>query len=392
MKTKFIFRLSQLHPFLPGYLIIILSLSMISPLSPQTSGEAPSAFQHELSYAHEFVSNLCGGLQKGNEHLGMANLRLMINPDYASLWKGGRFFVNAAMTLGGTPAGSLTGDFHGLSNIEAGKLIYIHELWYQHRFGSTIITAGLQDLNKEFLVSDNAGLLINSTFGVPAPLAGLALMPIFPHTTLGAAVQHRISESFHIQTAIYDGCPDDYENKRFNLNWKLSKQDGYTSVSELHYVSQEIGGDLSVKAGYFYHTSSRHEDESEGFRKTSSVYLIADQNIYASQGGTAAGVFLQGAVNTRLSARSFSYLGGGITIAGLFAPRPDDIISFGFANTFSAGAEDSISESILELAWKISLSEQVFIQPDVQYIINPGSASEKLNNAVVVLLRAGVTL
>lgn len=196
--TQFItFRLSNFFKFPYRSLILSFLLFAVLPLAAQPGPEQKGeVMRYEVSYLHDFVSNVTGGLQKGNEHLGMLNLRLKLNPDYVSLWTGGSIYIHAAMTQGGRPARTLTGDFHGLSNIEAGEMIYMHELWYQHRLGSTIITAGLQDLNKEFLVIENGGRLMNSTFGIPTPLAGLATMPIFPHTTLVLRFSIKLLMSF----------------------------------------------------------------------------------------------------------------------------------------------------------------------------------------------------
>lgn len=347
---------------------------------------------HEVSYLHDFVSNVKGGLQKGNEHLSMINLRLMVNPDYTSLWQGGSVYINAAMTMGGTPARSLTGDFHGLSNIEAGELIYIHELWYQHRFKHTLVTLGLQDLNREFLVTENSGLLLNSTFGIPSLFAGLATIPIFPHTTAGLTVQHRISKELHIQTALFDGRPDDYGNSNYNLNWGFSAKDGFASISELHYVSDKLTGqETSLKAGFLFHTSSGQEPLEEEKLKTGSVYILADQRIYGGDEGASMGVFLQGVADAGLSSEHFSYLGAGFSVTGLMNARPEDVVSFGYAASL-VGHGKRVRESMLELTARFYLKEQFFVQPDIQYIINPCGSESKLNNALVFLLRAGVSI
>lgn len=393
--TQFItFRLSNFFKFPYRSLILSFLLFAVLPLAAQPGPEQKGeVMRYEVSYLHDFVSNVTGGLQKGNEHLGMLNLRLKLNPDYVSLWTGGSIYIHAAMTQGGRPARTLTGDFHGLSNIEAGEMIYMHELWYQHRLGSTIITAGLQDLNKEFLVIENGGRLMNSTFGIPTPLAGLATMPIFPHTTLGLTLQHKITDEFYLQTALYDGRPDDFENNNFNLNWNLSRDDGFTSVSELHYRSDKLTGkETLIKGGVFYHSSNDRGSVNTPLTKTASVYILADQQIYDDTEGPAMGVFLQAAADAGLSDERFVYFGTGFSLRGLLRSRPDDVISFGYAGSL-IGHDSRVKESIFELSFRVYIKkEQLFIQPDIQYIINPCGSGSKLNNALVFLLRAGMMI
>ncbi len=375
------------------YVSLLLFLFFYSPVWAQKEEEnSGEVIHHEVSYLHDFVSNLRGGLQKGNEHLSMINLRLMVNPDYSPLWRGGTLYINAAMTMGGTPARSLTGDFHGLSNIEAGELIYIQELWYQHRFMNTVVTAGLQDLNREFLVTEGSSLLLNSTFGIPSPPAGLATMPIFPHTTVGVTLQQRINEELHVQTALFDGRPDDYENKSYNLNWGLSAKDGFASVSELHYVSDHFTNqETSLKAGFLYHTSSDQETGADEKLRTASVYILVDQQIYGNEEGSSMGIFLQGVADAGLSSEHFTYFGAGFSLTGLMSARPEDVVSFGYAASF-VGHGGRIRESMVELTARFFLKEQFFVQPDIQYIINPCGSGGKLNNALVFLLRTGVSI
>jgi porin len=179
----------------------------------------------------------------------------MYNTETAGVWRGGEVFLNIANTHGGTPAQSLFGDYQGLSNIEAGYHTYIHEFWYKQSFPNIDVTLGVQDLNASFVVSENGAAFINSSFGVPACISHNCPVPIFPQTSPGVTVQWRVNNEFMAQTAMYDGNSTGFEKDAHNLDWSLSKNDGFLSISEIQY-KHAGGSNLSnmYKAGVFYHS------------------------------------------------------------------------------------------------------------------------------------------
>lgn len=153
-----------------------------------------SPFGFEASYIGDVVNNFSGGIKKGGSYLGMANIKLSFETEKARWWKGGKFFIHGANTHGGEPSRDFIGDFQGVSNIEAGNLTYLHELWYKQTIGKFIFTLGLQDLNAEFMTSEYAGHFINSSFGVHSTIADNVPTPIFPLTAFGLQFQYQISD------------------------------------------------------------------------------------------------------------------------------------------------------------------------------------------------------
>ena len=91
-----------------------------------------------------------------------------------------------------------------------------------------------------------------------------------------------------------------------------------------------------------------------------------------------------------------SYAGFGGSYQGLLAARPDDLLGLALAkvrngNPFRraqalAGAPVGKSETNIELTYRAEVTPWLTIQPDAQYVINPG-ADPALKNAFVVGLR-----
>ena len=119
---------------------VLLSLNTVQGQNDSTKRELPFSF--EASYIGDVVRNFSGGIKKGTTCLGLANLKVGFDTESANWWKGGSFFVNVGNTHGGEPSATFVGDFLGVSNIEAGNLTFMYELWYKQNFGRFDITVG----------------------------------------------------------------------------------------------------------------------------------------------------------------------------------------------------------------------------------------------------------
>jgi len=94
-----------------------------------------------------------------------------------------------------------------------------------------------------------------------------------------------------------------------------------------------------------------------------------------------------------------------VVVRGLLPPRPRDVLGFGVVyGHFSTDLQDSQRrqqqvdpalgvqehEIALELNWKFLLLEgAIFVQPDLQYILQPGGTGQ-IPDAFVAGLQAGV--
>ena len=341
-----------------------------------------SAFSFEASYVGDVVSNFSGGIKRGTTYLGLANIKAGFNTENANWWKGGTAFVNLANTHGGKPTETLVGDFQGVSNIEAGNLTFLYELWFKQNFGKVDITVGLQDLNADFAVSENGCLFTNSSFGVHSSLADNVPSPIFPLTALGANIQWNITDSFLWETAVFDGTPDDFQTNPYNTNWKLSKSQGFLAVTEFQLNKSILKGkNGNYKLGLYYH---QHNDTVDIEQKNGGLYFIADQQLTDK-----LSLFSQIGVSPKNMNKNNYYYSVGLSYKGLFEKRQDD--QFGIAIAYAGINGNAVgSETALEVAYQFEINKHIYVKPDIQYIINPAGTDIKLDNALVGFIRFGV--
>lgn len=380
--------------------LIILGYSIILSLSPQLLRAQESSvgkdplFNFNASYIGDVVTNYSGGLKRGTTYLGLANFRIGVNTSSIGLWKGGEFFINGSNAHGGDPSADLVGDFHVVSNIETNDLTYLHELWYKQSFGSFEINVGLQDLNSEFVSTEYGSIFLNSTFGTPSTLASNVPSPIFPLTAIGASFKLQIGGGNSLKFAFFDGMPTSFEDNPHNLRWNIDKEDGVFAITEFARSGKIWGMEGSYKGGIYYH-SQRHETQVESnsansIRYNYGVYLVADQKVWKAPDGTGdIGVFGQFALSPERINIHHLYIGTGIVLTGLLPGNPDDVFGIAYNRTLMSDAAID-DESIIEVNYKVHINQNLFIQPDFQYIMNPGGTDRHLKNATTGLLRFGL--
>jgi len=363
---------------------ITLSINARTAFSKEMENSKETPFKFNVSYTGDVVSNFSGGIKRGTTYLGLANIKAGFNTETAAWWKGGRLFVNIGNTHGGEPSSTLVGDFQGVSNIEAGNLSFLYELWYKQNLGKIEITAGLQDLNADFAVNEDGAMFTNSSFGIHSSIADNVAPPIFPLTALGVNLKWNISDTFLWETAVFDGTPDDFETNPYNTKWKLSKNQGYLAVTELQVKKSLLAGKTgNYKVGVYYH---QHNDTIAQEQKNGGFYFVGNQQI-----SNKLYVFSQIGLCPKKMNKNNLYFSVGLNCKGLIETRKND--QFGIAIAY-AGIQDSKvgSETAIEVTYKFEINKNIYLRPDIQYIINPAGTDVKLPNDLVGFIRFGVDL
>lgn len=358
---------------------ISFSILFLSALFPLKNSAQNQSVTFGASYTGDVVSNLSGGMKTGTTYLGMATLQAGLDTEKSGWWNGGEAFAKLANTHGGEPSANMIGDFQGVSNIEAGNLTWLYELWYKQTLGNFCFTAGLQDLNCSFATCDNGCIFTNSSFGIQSSIADNIPSPIFPLTALGFTAEWNFAKDLNLKGAIFDGTPDDFENNPYNVDWKLSRNQGFLTIAEFD-IDKSLIKDKAAcyKFGFYYH---QHNDTIDQEQKNRGFYFVGDQQITEN-----LYVFSQVGVSPKHLNKNNLYYSVGCRYEGLFSARPKDYVGCAVAH---AGIHDSSvgSETAIECVYQFQLNENIFIRPDVQYIINPAGTEQKLDNALVAMVR-----
>jgi porin len=123
------------------------------------------------------------------------------------------------------------------------------------------------------------------------------------------------------------------------------------------------------------------ENASEDFiTGTGGWYVLAEKG-FSDQ----LGVFFKGGQASGKINKYSLYYSGGIWFKGLFESRPSDVFGIGVAQSQlgsayldAAGSDENgeqllyDAETIYEISYSIPVNDWLTVQPDIQYIDNPG--------------------
>jgi porin len=353
-------------------------------------------------------------LKTGSVYTGLLEFGAEVDLEKLAGWSGGSVGTSWLWLSGRDASEDLVGNFLTISNIAGFNTLRMMELWFQQNFLEDKISLRLGNItaDSEFLVSDYGGLFINSGFGWPAlasmnmPGGGAA----YPTGGLGARVALEPTDWLGFRSGVFLTNLIPQNINRAGFRWDLNSKQAVTWMNELCFShgtgegSQTLPG--FVKAGMWLQTGAEANAlDPESGLPNMGFYLLADQMLLPERGadgsiideglGAFAGL---GFTPPDRNAVDF-YLNTGVTYKGLIPGRDADTcgVACGLASP-SHGADADLrdeglapqaAEIVLEATYQCVIAPWCFVQPDIQYVINPGATSAT-GNALVLGARFSV--
>ncbi len=391
----------------------------------------------ETTNTVDVLSNVSGGIRRKTAVAG--DLDLLLTIDMKKLvpgWENGTLFVYGLGVYGNDPSKHV-GDVQAVSNIAAPNSWRLFEAWYQHNlFERFSLLAGLYDVTSEFdvMVSSSA-LFLNGAFGTGAEFAtsGRNGISTFPATSLGIRAQAIMTDSLMVRAVVADGVPGNPDDPR-GTHIRLREDDGVFGAIELAYHrfrpadrtdpkrdilkekprrltfrrvgrSAPLEYEAKVVLGFWGSTTSLdhlskidNAGEPATRHGTYGIYGLAEYDVYHEPGDTNQELTVfgrAGMADPRVN-RFFQGFAGGLVYTGLFPGRNFDQTGIGAAAALNgkyfkrgqrkAGEPVDTAEITLELAHAFFVNSNLIVQPDLQYVINPGTVQGR-SNALVVGIR-----
>jgi porin len=380
-------------------ILILFSLAHFQYAHAETPAENEDAGAFTATYAGEMIRNTRGGLRTGGTYLDNLDLTLELDGTRSGHLPGLRFFAYALYNNAQTFSERFSGDAQTASNIDAPRVLRLYEAWIDWTFGprDTSLRFGLSDLNTEFDVSDGRALFINSSFGVGHELGqtGRNGPSIFPAPALGLRIAHRPGDESTILAAVFDGDPGDPQKQSLHVGG----DDGALAIMEFQ-RSDERMRKLAIGGWHYTRRFDRVDDSRTGY--SSGAYVFGESRLWSDAAVPARGIdafarigFATSAVNEY--ARSAQ---AGVVWSAPFSQDGEESLGLGaawarvgmpFRRARRAEGEPLDSyETAFEVTYRRSVASWLTLQPDVQYIVNPG-ADPSLRNTLVLGLRFEVT-
>ena len=383
------------------------------------------------TYYGEFFAN-SGGVHQGGEYDG--GLKLYLNADMQKLgfWKDLCFFVDGFQLHGVSITAANIGSLIPVSGIEATPATRLFEIWLEQKmFRERLsVRVGQLAVNSEFLLSEGAAWFLSATYGWP-PITAADLPnggPAYPLSQPAVRVAFNPNDRLGFMAAVYNGDPagpdcegDPQRCNAHGLDFELDdppllfvegayrynqhalagtiKLGGWNDFGKFENQRFDSGGNLIAVTGL----PGRLIDNNYG------IYLVVDQLLWRvpeSEDPKGVAVFARfmGAPDDR-NLVSF-YTDMGVTFTGVIPNRPNDAFAIGFAYV---GISDTVHafdvdlgvpiarnyKSALELCYTIAVRPGLLLQPDFQYIWQPGGnvvdeAGRKIEDAAVIGARTTI--
>ena len=390
-----------------------------------------------FSYYGDAFANPAGGVKQGPGYDG--RFGTIIDADLQKLigWSGATFHTSIHQIFGTQFSAVNLDSLMLVSGIEAPTSTRLFNLWIEQQFANQLnLRVGQFTAAQEFMVSDNANLFVNATFGWPL-LASADLPsggPNYPEATPGARLQIAVTDHLTFRAAIFDGNPagpgigNPVFRDPYGLAFRVSDPPFF--IAEFEYEHGQAGpgaaavdrnqeGDFAAVAtaratpgstlpgtinlGAWINTGAFPDQRfnAQGalavaagtppqHQGDDAVYGVVDQMLWRvpGPGDRALNVFMRGMAAPGDRNLIDVYADGGFTFKGPLERRGNDLAGIGFAvgrvSPAAAAFDSDLAtalgrpypvrdyEAVIELTYQWKLAEKWFVQPDLQYIFHPG--------------------
>ncbi|PRC94926.1 carbohydrate porin [Solimicrobium silvestre] len=402
----------------------------------------------------ESLGNVTGGTQKGFNYDGLTQAVLQLNTQRAFGLYGGLLNISALQIHGQNVSANNLQTLQTASGIEADRGFRLWEMWYDQKFldeDRLDVKIGQQSVDQEFIVSSNALMFVNTMFGWPmlpsADMPGGG--PAYPLSALGARISARPVNGLTILAGVFNGSPvgnkpgDPEQQNQHGVNFPLGN--GTLSMVELQFAYPALGSmvqaDETPPLGWTYRVGAWYNSEmfndqrfdQNGLSLSNpnsnqvaaqhhgnfSYYAVADHLIWrdATELNRTVALFAR-VMATPLTDRNLvdGSLNAGIVLHCPFAYRTDDTLGFGVGYAHVSKQASALDrdtnyysstnmpvrsgEKFAELTYQYQVKPWLQLQPDIQYVVNPGGGvtnpdnpnnpSQRIKNELVLGLRTNI--
>lgn len=364
-----------------------------------------------VTYTVDLFGNPLGGNSQGVAYTGVLSLGTNIDFEKLVGWKGASFGMQWYWIDGQDLSARHINNLFTVDGLAGFSTFRLGSLWFQQNLFSDkfSLRVGILSLDSEFDNSAVGSLFVNSAFGWSPfltnniPNGG----PQYPMGAPGIRLALNPVNWFTYQAAITQGNVYPQNVNRHGFRWRLSKETGFLAVQEAIFHLNPTGkywGNYRFGSWLFSGDTPSPADPSVNLHNTYGFYFMGEQMILPTsaedknQGLSAFGhiAFAPPHRNT------FElYVDGGLTYTGICSCRPNDSVGIALAygelsNRAILGMADDEEtrpsrggEFLLEATYRCQVTGWMTIQPDLQYIVNPGGVGA-IPNALVLGVRAAV--
>ena len=368
-----------------------------------------------LSVISDFAWNSLGGRSEGATAPTSTELVILFDLDKIFGLEGGTFMLQGLERFGESLSEDHIGNtFRVQQNFGFQTYRLVNAAYRQQLFDDRLeFRIGRFATGDDFLLSwYNYGLMSQAFCATPAGIFLNAPGMTAYSGTWAALVKMKPTAQSYVQAGAYNGDPTVREVRHHGVDFSM---DGpLFAIAETGYQINGLSGDNQLLGNYKFgswYDGAQFTNFESGVRTRGSwgFYGLFDQVLVPlGSPGSNRGLGIFGSVIIAADSEIQQlplFFTAGLSARGIFDARPRDALSFGVASGYfskelqraqqsgrlsapDGGTQDY--EAVIDLTYRFDImNSALFIQPDFQYIINPGGTGN-LKNTVVIGSQFGI--
>ncbi|HAB17887.1 MAG TPA: carbohydrate porin [Verrucomicrobiota bacterium] len=361
-------------------------------------------------FTTDLVGNPVGGLSQGFAPATSLGLQLIAKLDKLLPVQGTEFVTSMIWRTGENLSANDIGNMFTVAQLYGGENLRMYEFMVrQYLFDQQLdLQIGRQGAFDQFLAFPIFGNYVNNgTCGSPKGTY-YSIPPfgetVYPTSSWGAFAKWRDPDNrWYVQAGGYLLDSRNGDNDTHGLNWRFDVDYGPAAFLQAGFnLNQKpsdpgLPGTYAVGGFYSAYEQPLFNDPTQS-RSNGGAYLVMQQMIYrpnnseanlhrlrtlwgwGAQSGLTAFTVVVATPDDEISQFPF-YINGGLVYQGILGGRPNDFLAFGYnwGGTSSAwqqqqavlGQLSPAREVVLELNYRIAVTPFLYVQPDLQWVINP---------------------
>jgi porin len=389
-----------------------------------------------LTYTADLAGNVAGGKSPAFTYCDNFTLDMEFQSEPLLGYKGGTLSIIALDRNGNNLSARNIGNQFTVQQVYGGTGVIFYGLAYNQRFldDKCSFKFGRMGAGDDFASSPLYWLYMNNGIdGNPQSLPVNGSFSTYPWGVWGARLRALVTPENEALLGVYQVTPQVSQSYMHGFNWNINPGDGVMMIGQYGWAPEffkpthKASGDgksvvdgksLSTPAadavghglpghywmgGYYSSWTYPQFGSTQGQPNAYGLYWHFDQMLYRMDplkdtGLTAWSAFVL-CPQQNTSKMPFQY-NGGLVYTGMIPARPRDISIFGlaygnFSSNYAQANEVSLGgyatyELAYEWGYRINLTKFAYVQPDVQWIVNPGGTGT-IPNALVLGAQVGVT-
>lgn len=366
----------------------LAACAVLAPEPVHAQDDAIKVVDIGASYVTDVIANVDGGERAGFAWLGRADLTASVDGSLFG-WDDAEAFIDILAVQKPDFSGRYVGDAQTVSNVQADSALRPIEAWIAGPIGGGVsVKFGMIDLNSEFDVQSVGKHFIHSSHGIGPDFSqsGANGPSIFPAGATAIMLRYENSD-WAARFGLFDAIAGSKNNPR-RAAFRLPGMTGALLVGEID-RKLASGGKILLGAWRYTPKFEKIDPQTPGEAISQGAYAMVEAPLAKRGADELQGWIRVGMASERVNEIG-AYAGGGLAF-GHDARRWGLAVAHarrgGAARraTEAAGGDSKRAETAFELSYAHRIAQWLTVQPDLQYVINPGWEPRRRDATVVGL-------